>query len=727
MAYDKPNPKAHLRGSTEELPDVLMQKLEELKKLFSKDFLEKQGAIHGECKKLPILGFPMHTGAYHCINYSTYPAKPRFLTAARIKGDPTTLGFLGNVKKLPKTVYITEGIWDRLTLVREGYKGVLGLPGVNNLNEGMLKLLSGKKVYLCFDNDGPGMDFAQKHGRRIAEVADVVYSVNIPQEIRDVPLKDVSDLFDKSVTPRAYFEKLIEAAAEIHEATAEERIRDVILSKGNSVGKSYIITDIIVKDIEGENGKVVPHNNSQELGLIIRGTEVLLDEDVDIYLTRTYEYIPSDSTWRYVKERLYAYALKQTDLELHTYSTYKDGKFYLGVKGQGVLRITPTEVLMFKQGIDGVYIKSKLTLPMPSELKGKKAPENLDTLEKMFESIQFDGDPEGQRFLVKVWFYQTFFNMKLRTTLCITGEPGCGKTLLQKIMKGVLFGFAKSDPNRVPEEDYVFTTMLKEYKYLFLDEVNESDPKMKSKLRMLATGEETVFRPKYARRSIRFRPDVYLAISAHSPKFRDADIAQRLCILTLLHPKKSLEKREIFRESEYLKKLEQAKPFVWLNIVRKLQNIITNLQKNRDERIPLTNYCRQIEMATFAYQAFPEERDLCVRVFNNLGKSQADFSAEFDPLCDVLQQYLEEVAEQSIGKENFTAREIHNGMNDIAREKGIRAMPGSVKGLAKWMSNREGFLEEKFGMEKVRDTVSNSWSYKFDLGSMWSGEEELPF
>ncbi len=724
MAYGKPNPKAHLRGSTEVLPDELIGKLIDLKKPFTKEFLEKQGAIHGECKRLPVVGFPMTTGAYHCVNYSTYPAKPRFLTASRLKGDPTSLGFLGSVKKLPKTVYLTEGIWDYLTLTREGYRA-LGLPGVNNLNEDMLKLLKGKKVYLCFDNDGPGMDFALKHGRRIAEVADIVYSVRIPEEIGESHLKDVSDLFDHVPTPKAHFEKLIALAQEVDEASAEERIRDVILGKGNSIGKSYVICDIIIRDIEASNGKVVPHNNSQELGLIIKGKEVLLDDDVDIYMTREYEYIPSDATWRYVKERLYAYALKQTELELHTYSTHKDGRFYLGLKGQGILRITPENAKLFNQGIDGVYIKSKLTLPPMSETP-KTPPNQYDSIEKMFECIDYDGDPEGQRFLVKVWFYQTFFNTKLRTTLCITGEPGCGKTLLQKILKGVLFGFPKSDPNRVPEEDYVLTTMLKEYKYLFLDEVNENDPKMKSKLRMLATGEETVFRPKYARRSIRFRPNVYLAISAHSPKFRDADIAQRLCIINLLHPNKRPVKKEIFRESQFLVELEQSKPFVWLNIVRVLQNIVINLEKYRDERIPLTEYCRQIEMATFAWQVFPEERDLCLRVFNNLGKSQQNFSAEFDPLCDILQEYLEEIISQNSGKSEFTARELHHGMRDIAREKGVRAMPASVRGLAKWIGNREGYLGEKLGMVKKRDTSNNSWTYTFDLSAI-PGEAELPF
>ncbi len=176
-------------------------------------------------KSTPVLAVPMGDHSYHCINYLTYPTEPRFMNAAKDEQSvPAALGFLG-LKALDTdapTIFITEGIWDMLTLYEMGYH-VLGLPGVNNLREEWCSPLKGKHVIVLFDNDEAGRKYAAKHSRLFARIAETVKIITLPGTIehnkKTHPIKDITDL---SLIDPALADKTIETLVEKAETVAKE-------------------------------------------------------------------------------------------------------------------------------------------------------------------------------------------------------------------------------------------------------------------------------------------------------------------------------------------------------------------------------------------------------------------------------------------------------------------------------------------------------------------------
>lgn len=176
---------AILSDIVHEIAPAVVDKLANIGKPYSKKLLEASGAVQGIVSgKVPVIGFPMHTGDYHCICYTTYPQEPRFLNAT-IKAKNLELGLLGDLKEIEKSekVFLTEGIWDLLTLSELGLPA-LALPGVNNWNiDWISKYITGKKVYIMFDNDPPGKEYALKYVPEILRYAKETRILELPTKI----------------------------------------------------------------------------------------------------------------------------------------------------------------------------------------------------------------------------------------------------------------------------------------------------------------------------------------------------------------------------------------------------------------------------------------------------------------------------------------------------------------------------------------------------------------
>lgn len=540
----------------------------------------------------------------------------------------------------------------------------------------------------------------------------------------EIKIKDITDIFLKYGEgdigkTKEYIQNLIATTEVFVLPDTRGLCREVLLKKGGtSASKGMQIVDFVISHIERDEGLIIPYNNYQEFALILDGKTILIDEEIDTYLGREFDYIPSDATWRQVRERLYNYAIGKKDIQVDLFSTYKNDSIYIGYKDKGILKITGSEKKFQLQGEDNIYIQSNNKY---DETKPDKA-SPIKSITDIFDLFIYDGDKEVQKFLLKAWFYFTFFNPSMRTALCVTGQPGCGKSFLLKLLKGTLFGFDNNvfNPNTMPEEDYVFALMMKENKYIFLDEVNESTKAMKSKLRTIVTGEEVIMRLKYAKKNLKFSPKLWLFLAAHSPKFREADIAQRLLIIKLLELPSDLE---LIEEHKFMEKMAKSRGVVWKSIIGDLQNILTNLE-GKLKRIPLTNYCRQVEMANFAYNAFPEEREVCIKAFDSMSEVQSNFSAEFDPIMDLLETLLTENIEGA-GDEaiEYTSKSLHESLRPLAQENNIKSFPATHNGLAQWVKRRTSILEKDFGFNKKKDNKKNSYIYIFDKPSTDEKEE----
>jgi len=724
--YDKNNSSliTNLEQINSEISSAVIKHLHSnCNKLFiTKELLEKYNAVQALYNNIPVLAFPMYLGdllfedhkTWHCVTYITYPNEPRFLTALdkkKGKGRPfkieKKLGLLGkdilNINS--EIIFLTEGIWDMLCMSLLGYS-VLGLPGVNNFDKTWLPLFKDKIVYIIFDNDEAGEKYTNVHAKEIFNVAKEVKIVIIPKQIENKPIKDICDISNTFGQKNAakIIKELIQGHT-IFTITLKDRINSVIELRGNNNIKENAIVEIITNDIQENEGSILAYNNGLEWLMIPDGKTVLIDSAIFSHLRNKYGYCEKD-IWRIVKDKLFTYAVENNKVKLHIDSVFMNDKLYIGFKNKGILIIEKNSIHFELQGYDDIYIKTENLLPENFTIDEKKT----IPFESLFDDFKFLKDSEMNKLLIQSWFYYSFFDYRIKPLLILTGSSGSGKTFLQKLMKGILFGFDDCLPNTIPEEDYIFSLMVKNNKYLFIDEVKNFGIKNSSiliKFRSLVTGEEVIFRPKYAKDSIMFKPSSYLILASDNPRLmQEYDIAQRACIIEL--DRYGITSKG---ESNIFKNLETKRRQILNNIIKTLQKTLINLDKNKDKDIPLKNSCRLYELADFTYKAFPQRKKECLYLFDNLLIEQEKFSAEQDPLIDILEEIIDELK-----KENelikLSIKQIHNLMQPKVFEKRIK-MPASYQGLSKWIKNRESILVDKFKMKKEKDLHTKNFVYIF--------------
>ena len=119
-------------------------------------------------------------------------------------------------------------------------------------------------------------------------------------------------------------------------------------------------------------------------------------------------------------------------------------------------------------------------------------------------------------------------------------------------------------------------------------------------------------------------------------------------------------------------------------------------------------------MANFAWQAFPEERELCKATFEQLNESQETFAAEFDPLVDLLDAQMEQSSwgHRENGNILIKPKELYDLLHAQAKERGTKSFPATVQGLSKWIRSRSTILKERYGYARISDGGCHA-SYSF--------------
>ena len=742
MAYTitpKETKTIELTNATPNISNHVLDKLKELGHPYDRSILQKANAIQAATEDWPVVALHMESGDFHCVKYDNYYDDPhfRFVSCRLAKESPgrgrpkkTRLGLIGVDKKTQDSpvIWLTEGFWDYLTLLEAGYP-VWGVPGARNLLPDWVDNFKNKEVIICFDNDGEGEKWSQEHAKRLGLVAKSVKILELPSNYGGSTTKDVSDIRRELGGDK---KSLIDMLTEILERTAPfdfpviDKIKEIILNKGSAIVKAEIITTMIIEDLQKQSGLPLPFNDGQELCLIAKGKDILVDRAIDTMLSLKYNFLPTLDVWKSVRGLLYNHALREHgSVNIATYSTYKKGKLHFGLKGKGILSLSSKGHDYNLQGVDGIFIKS----PNRIDLKALPAKSLVETVDDILNVLKFDESilsQEEQVHLIKVWFYNTFFNFDtMQPILCAIGESGSGKSQLFKFLKGILFGFGHKRNymlNVIPEDDHELSLLLKGKKYLFFDEVNENSPKVKKFLRTMATGVEAIYRPKYERHNVEFIPDAWLGINGlNLVASREYDIAKRLCLVKL-EPLSTQDLTARFGP-EYImyQKLNEARPLIWQNMLVELQAILGNMDKHKKDYIKLDNPCRFMGLANFAWQAWPEKRDITHSLFSKMEGLQSHHSADMDPMMDIIEEWVETESMNHANQQEegmtlpLRTKMMFRELQPLAKEHGVKYFPKSERALGQWFSKRELVLFEAVGYERIKNLSTKNFEHKFKI------------
>ena len=740
MAYTdtpKQTKSIELSNTTPNISAHVIKRISELGHPYKRKLLEDAGAIQAIAEEWPVLALPMESGDYHCVKYDHYHEDQHFrFLSCKLQEDgkkgrkkKTKLGLIGVDKATMESpvIWLTEGFWDYLTFKELGLP-VWGCPGASNLISP--ELFKGKDVIICFDNDDQGDKWGTEHAQSLSMIAKRIKRLDLPSSWDGQPTKDISDLrreIGSIKRTKEILKKMVEDCEEFDFPTID-KIREVIIGKGSSIVKAEIITNMIVEDLAKQSGVPLPFNKGQELSLIVKGKDILTDANIDRYLSLHYNFLPSLDIWRSVKGLLYNHALREhPSVNIHTYSTYKDKELHFGSKGEGILSISEKDTNFNLQGDRGIFIKS------PSVITMSKTDHDatVETIDDLLNVLNFDQDilsQEEQVHLIKVWFYNTFFNFDtMQPILCAIGESGSGKSQLFKFLKGILFGFESKRNymlNIIPEDEHELTNMLKGKKYLFFDEVNENSPKIKKFLRTMATGFEMTYRPKYERHNVEFIPDAWMGINGlNLVSSREYDIAKRLCLVKL-EPLSTQELTAKFGP-EYVmyQKLSQDRPLIWKNIISEIQSLLGNLHKNKNDFIQLDTSCRFMGLANFAWQAWPDKKDITHNLFSKMEGLQSHHSADMDPMMDILEEWAEVESRRFKSSDSsglttiLKTKTMFKELQPYAKDHGVKYFPKSERALGQWFSKREVAIRDSVGYERVKNTSTKNFEHRFKVPS----------
>ncbi len=182
-----------------------------------------------------------------------------------------------NLEKFKEYVVICEGEIDCLTLVQFGINAV-GCPGTNLFKKDWARLFDYiDKVYICFDNDNPGVEGARKLAEEYFSYRST-YNILIP---RGNGVKDINDLLTKSNYNKEDFLKLIGEAIK-YEAKKSTSKRSKVKDNKNQFKVTRFVTEDHIgeivyskKDMEGgflvysmKTGKITEENEFSEKGKI---------------------------------------------------------------------------------------------------------------------------------------------------------------------------------------------------------------------------------------------------------------------------------------------------------------------------------------------------------------------------------------------------------------------------------------------------------------------------
>lgn len=106
----------------------------------------------------------------------TFKDSNKYLNAS---GVPTTLYPFDILDKTDQII-LCEGELDVLTLESQGIAAVTSTGGVQTFKTEFIQYFKGKKVFICFDNDGAGKDGAER-------VAEILKNEGIEVKIIDLP------------------------------------------------------------------------------------------------------------------------------------------------------------------------------------------------------------------------------------------------------------------------------------------------------------------------------------------------------------------------------------------------------------------------------------------------------------------------------------------------------------------------------------------------------------
>jgi hypothetical protein len=438
------------------------------------------------------------------------------------------------------------------------------------------------------------------------------------------------------------------------------------------------------------------------------------DTEIQLFLSR-YGIAPTQGFFKHTLDALRLEAQEHGEpTEVHSFVHYdaKQNVLYLFDHARHVYRITPDFIKKVDNGTDGVVFvrdpkAEPFTLGIPTG--------NWPALSKpLLGSIHLREDylTRGeQEWLFQVWLYSVFFPalFPTRVILALIGEKGSGKTSVLRRVGQLFFGqhFQVMQLSNDPRD---FDAAVTAEAFVGIDNADQPMPWLDDRLAVLATGATLKRRLYYTtNKLVEFPVTAFVGITSRTPQFTREDVADRLLLFNVERLK------QFDAEAHLLQQLQAHRDDLLTELVGQLQDVLKALRDQKGKRYP-TKF-RIADFGEFALKvAHAADRGAAMEaILDKLRRQQLDFTAQDDPLLDLLDKWLGNP--MSLGKEISTA-ELFYALHALVSTMEFTTFSfKDAKAFGQHLANLKGTLRTLYGTtERTGSQGKRLWTFRHRRG-----------
>lgn len=390
--------------------------------------------------------------------------------------------------------------------------------------------------------------------------------------------------------------------------------------------------------------------------------------------------------------------------KIHTFSYYSEEKkkLFLSDNKGWMYVLDGSEILYYRNGHDGVVFKETGFDPIDPDFSRSKDRYLFTGLftDQIWFYTQDKKELQRQRDRFMEWFYSLFFGSIIneRPLIVMNGNAGSGKTSTIGVVGYLLQGQAFRPITLSNKRDDFVNSLYNEFLFL-IDNLDENPPSwFMDIVASVTTGGSISVRELFKSvntQSIKFSPDVNIAVTTRTPKFNRDDIATRAMIFHLKQPSDLADKTLIELARAY-------KNLFWGIILEQLNKRVLELSKDK------SNYPTRFRMnsfVNFSVRSTQDERKGYIKyLFNLLGEQQQQFNLFNNPDFELLYDFVKsgdyikkDKTNNKLKDQTWTATDLFKYFQLNTATRGIYKNPTDI---GKAISNIEDFLKKRIKMKK---------------------------
>lgn len=366
----------------------------------------------------------------------------------------------------------------------------------------------------------------------------------------------------------------------------------------------------------------------------------ILEGDFALWFSTELKFDRSQGVFKAVIKYLEGYAFKygkKVEFKKFAFFDHDSYKLYINRFDGKMYILDGEEIKYVDLGTDGVFFRDHENCePFNRSKSSERLSEKLLFHKSNFSDQRSALSPFDQEFILKWWFYSSFFRslMNTKPIMVIYGPPNSYKTETARALLLFLFG-SEANVNSPPSSVRDLRVVGDYSHIIFLDDFDDGSKNLESELVRMATSAKVDERKLYSNKGIsKLSMDAFIGLTTKKPHFTREDFIQRVVLIRLESMGDNIA------SSTLKNQILANRNFMWREVLMDLNEIVKRIKKRRNKK-PRKIEFRHADWAQFLLKATPtKSHGYIEKLVAKLNQDQINFLLEANPLAQALTLWL---------------------------------------------------------------------------------------